>query len=164
MRAWKPDLPIVHLAPKRTPLSTSALWSMSATGLDGCEKLLERIKKIVTDENGTGAAQVALLIENYPDFLSSRVENLLADVVKGCRVNDHFVMAEGESSTWNSSWPLLMEIRNARTGLLLQPESGDGDLVLRTSLPRFKRGDPPPGRGYWVQAGRSVKIQIPLVD
>ncbi len=164
LRAWKPDLPIVHLAPKRTPLSTSALWSMSATGLDGCEKLLERIKKIVTEENGTGAAQVALLIENYPDFLSSRVENLLADVVKGCRVNDHFVMAEGESSTWNSSWPLLMEIRNARTGLLLQPESGDGDLVLRTSLPRFKRGDPPPGRGYWVQAGRSVKIQIPLVD
>ncbi len=164
LRAWKPDLPIVHLAPKRSPLSTWELWSMSAVGLDACEKLLERIKGIVTDENPTGEPQLALLVENYPDFLSSKVENLLSEVVKGCRANDHFVLAEGESSTWGSSWPLLMEVRNARTGLLLQPESSDGDSVLRTSLPRFRKGDPPVGRGYWVQAGRSVKVQVPLVD
>ena len=164
LRAWKPDLPIVHLAPKRSPLSTWELWSMSAVGLDACEKLLERIKGIVTEENATGLPQIALLVESYPDFLSSRVENLLSDVVKGCRANDHFILAEGEASTWTSSWPLLMEIRNARTGLLLQPESTDGDSILRTSLPRFKKGDPPPGRGFWVQAGRSTKLQIPLVD
>lgn len=164
LRRWRPDLPIVHLAPKRSPLSTLELWSMSAVGLDSCEKLLERIKTIVAEENATGEPQVALVIESYPEFVSSKVESLLAEVVKGCRANDHFVLAEGESSTWNSSWPLLMEIRNARTGLLLQPESSDGDTVVRTSLPRFKKGDPPPGRGFWVYGGRSVKVQVPRVD
>ena len=131
---------------------------MSAVGLDPCEKLLERIKGIVTEENPAGAPQIALLVENYPDFLSSKVENLLSEVVKGCRANDHFILAEGEASTWTSSWPLLMEIRNARTGLLLQPESTDGDTILRTSLPRFKKGDPPPGRGFWVQALSLIHI------
>ena len=73
-------------------------------------------------------------------------------------------MAEGESTAWNSPWPLVMEIRNARTGLLLQPDQPDGDTLLRTSLPRVRRADLPPGRGFWVTAGKALKVQLPLAD
>lgn len=164
LRAWKHDLPIVHLSARRSPLSDLDVWDMSATGVDACEKLLERIKGIVSEENRQGTPVLAVVVESYPDFLQSRIEGLLQDVVKACRANEHLIVAEGESNTWNSSWPLLMEIRNARTGLLLQPDYMDGDSLLRTALPRFKKGDPVPGRGYWIHAGKSVKVQIPLAD
>jgi S-DNA-T family DNA segregation ATPase FtsK/SpoIIIE len=164
LRSWRPELPIVHLAPKRSPLSEWDLWSMSAVGLDACETLLGRLQPLVSEENPRDEPQLAVLVEAYPEFLSSKVESLLVEVVKACRGNGHLFVAEGESSTWNSSWPLLMEVRNARTGLLLQADYSDGDSLLRTSLPRFKKGDPPPGRAWWVRAGKTMKVQLPLVE
>ncbi|MDR1790702.1 MAG: FHA domain-containing protein [Propionibacteriaceae bacterium] len=164
LRSWRPKIPIVHLSPKRSPLSELELWSMSATGMDACEKLLERLKPLVSEENPMDEPQLAVLVESYPEFLSSKVENLLTEVVKGCKANSHLFIAEGEFTTWNSSWPLLMEVRNTRTGLLLQADSSDGDSLLRTSLPRFRKADPPPGRGWWVHAGKARQLQIPLVD
>jgi DNA segregation ATPase FtsK/SpoIIIE, S-DNA-T family len=162
LRAWRPDLPLVLVSSRRSPLSGLAVWTTTATGVDECEKVLDKILPIVAEENTGGDPVMALFVEGYPEFLSSRVENRLIDVVKAIRSHDHIVIAEGESSTWNSSWPLLSEVRNARSGLLLQPEYTDGDTVLRTALPRFKKGEPPAGRGYWIRAGKFVKVQVPL--
>lgn len=164
LRNWDAGLPIVHLSARRSPLAGLDLWSMSATGWDACGKLLDRLKQVTSEEAPEGHPLVALLIEGYPEFLSSSVENTLAEVVRNCRTNGHLVIAEGESSTWNSSWPLLTEVRNARTGLMLQPDYLDGESVLRTPLPRFKKGEPIPGRGWWIHAGKSAKLQIPLVE
>lgn len=161
LRAWRPDLRIVHLASRRSPLSGLDVWSDSATGVDACEKILGLVSPIVGAENRQGTPSIAVFIESYPEFLSSRVESLLTTVVKAARANDHFVVAEGEASTWNSSWPLLMEIRNARTGLMLNPDPSDGDTVLRTTLPRFRKAPPIPGRGFWVHGGQAFKVQIP---
>jgi S-DNA-T family DNA segregation ATPase FtsK/SpoIIIE len=164
LSAWRPDLPLVHLSARRSPLSGLDLWTTSATGLDACEKVLQKVQPILAEENHTGGPVMAMLIEGYPEFLSTRIESLLIDVVKSARTHDHILVAEGESSTWNSSWPLLMEVRNARCGLLLQPDYTDGDSILRTPLPRFKKGEPPPGRGYWVRGGKAVKVQLPRVE
>ncbi len=164
LHAWRPDLPLVHLSARRSPLSDLGLWTTSAVGLDACEKVLQKVQPILAEENRTGAPVMAMLIEGYPEFLSTRIESLLIDVVKSVRTHDHVLIAEGEASTWNSSWPLLMEVRNARCGLLLQPDYTDGDSILRTPLPRFRKGEPPPGRGYWIRGGKAVKVQLPRVE
>ncbi len=164
LHAWDPELPIVHLSARRSPLSGLDLWGMSATGVEACAPLVERLKQVTAVEAPDGKPTVAVLIEGYPDFLQSSVESALIEVVKNCRNNGHLVIAEGELSAWNSSWPLLMEIRNARTGLMLAPDSMDGDSILRTSLPRFKKVDVPPGRGWWIHAGKCAKVQVPLVE
>lgn len=81
----------------------------------------------------------------------------LIDAVKKAKRNGHLVVAEGDTSQWNSSWPLLQEVRSARTGLILQPDSMDGELILRTPTPKVRRGEMPVGRGYWVSAGLPSK-------
>ena len=164
LRSWRPELSLVHLAARRSPLSGLPIWNRSGSGLDFAQHLLEELSSIVTQENSTDVPRLALFVESYPEFLQTPAETRLLEVVKAMRANGDFVVAEGEASTWTSSWPLLTEIRNARTGLLLQPEFTDGDAVLRTPLPRFKKGLPIPGRGYWVSGGRCSKVQLPRVD
>lgn len=164
IKAWRPDMPTVHLSSRRSPLSSLPLWDMSATGMDACASLLDRLKQVTAEESADGLPTVAVFVENYPEFLQSKVEPALIEVVQRCRANGHLIVAEGESSTWSSPWPLLQEMRNARTGLLLNPDYMDGDTVLRTALPRFKKGEPIPGRGWWIAAGKSQKLQVPLVE
>lgn len=164
LRSWRPDIVRAHLSARRSPLTSYPLWDFSVFGLDAAERLLNELKPTMISENTTGGPRVALFVESYSDFLQSKAEATLLELVKASRINEDLVVAEGESSTWNSTWPLLMEVKNARTGLLLQPEYTDGEAVLRTALPRFKKGQPIPGRGYWVTGGRSAKIQLPLVD
>lgn len=161
---WNPELPLVHLASRRSPLSDLDAWSTSATGADECRPVVERLLAITSERAADGLPLVAVLIEGYPDFLSGPIENQLADLVRNCRNNGHLVIAEGESSGWGSSWPMLSEVKNARTGLLLQPDPMDGEMVLRTQLPRFRKGDPIPGRGWWIANGKAAKVQIPRVE
>lgn len=164
VKAWRPDMPVVHLSARRSPLSTLDLWDMSATGVDACITLLDRLKVVTAEESPDGMPVVAIFVENYPEFLQSKAEQQLLEVVQRCRANAHLLVAEGESSTWGSPWPLLQEVRNARTGLLLNPDYMDGESVLRTALPRFKKGEPVPGRGWWIASGKSAKLQVPLAD
>jgi S-DNA-T family DNA segregation ATPase FtsK/SpoIIIE len=164
LKAWRPQVVVAHISTRRSPLAAMPIWDASAVGQEAVEHLLERLRATITSENTQGAPRVALFVEAYPEFLQSKNEGALLELVKASRINDDLVVVEGEASTWNSTWPLLMEAKNARTGLLLQPDSADGDAVLRTSLPRFKKGQPIPGRGFWVTGGRSFKVQLPLAD
>jgi S-DNA-T family DNA segregation ATPase FtsK/SpoIIIE len=161
---WKPDLPLVHLASRRSPLSDLELWSASAAGADAVRPVVERLLEVTSGQSDDGLPLVAVLVEGYPDFLSGPVESQLTELVRNCRNNGHLLIAEGEASGWNSSWPMLSEVKNARTGLLLNPDPVDGDMVLRTGLPRFRKGDPIPGRGWWIAAGKAAKVQLPWVD
>jgi S-DNA-T family DNA segregation ATPase FtsK/SpoIIIE len=164
LRAWKTDLPLVFLSPKRSALAGLELWARSATTIDASRELLEWLKEIVTQDNQSDDPQVAVFVADYPEYISSKAEQLLVDVVKACRTNGHFLMAEGESAAWQGGLSsLLSEIKGNRTGLMLAPDSTDGDSVLRTSLPRFRKAEEPPGRGWWVQAGKATKVQIPFV-
>ncbi|WP_431278135.1 hypothetical protein [Leifsonia poae] len=63
-----------------------------------------------------------------------------------------------------SSWPLLGEVKNGRRGILLQPDSMEGDLLLKTPLPRLNRSEFPPGRGMYIAKGKFARVQVPLVD
>ncbi len=75
------------------------------------------------------------------------------ELFRAVKRSEHFVLAESETSTWGSSYPLLAEIKTARTGFLLQPDGVEGDTILRTAIPRVNRAEFPAGRGYYVARG-----------
>ena len=49
-----------------------------------------------------------------------------------------------------------------RRGFLLQPDPMEGDLLLKTPLPRAARSEFPPGRGMLVAKGKTQRVQLPL--
>ena len=163
LKKWSPDLVTVHISPRRTPLSGSEIWDMSFTGEEAITGVIPTLLQIVEKPAAEGRPTIALFMENFPEHIQTVVEPGLLDVVKKARRNGHLVIAEGETSSWQMSWPLVMEVRNARAGILLQPNREDGDLLLRTSLGRFKAGAMPQGRGFWVNRGKAMLTQIPLV-
>lgn len=111
-----------------------------------------------------GVPRIAVFVESLPEFVSTAADGAMTELIKQCRRNGHLLVAEGETTTWASIWQMVLEVRNAKTGLLLQPDQSDGDTLLRTSLPRVKRADYPPGRGFFIKGGRWAKVQLPLVD
>lgn len=159
-----PETPLVHISARRSPLSGLAIWQNSSVGPEGSEELIGVLKDLATNAAPEDAPMMAIYVEYLPEFVGTKVETALTELVKLCRRNGHLLVADGETSGWGSSWGLLTECRNARTGMLLQPDTVDGDTVVRTSLPRTKRGDFPVGRGYWVSAGKATRVQLPLVD
>jgi len=62
------------------------------------------------------------------------------------------------------SWPLLMEVKSARRGFALQPDATEGDILFRTTYPRSRRSEFPPGRGFLVQGGKTRKVQLGLPE
>ncbi len=163
LRRRYPDTPLVHICARRSPLSEASCWTNSAEANDAAE-LLDKVKQLAGESAPAASPLLGLFVEGLPDLVGSPVEMALQEIVKACRRNGHPMIVEGESTTWGSPWPLIMEVRNARTGLLLQPDQMDGDNLLRTSLPRVRRADFPPGRGFYVRSGKTTKVQIPLVD
>ncbi|KAA1421552.1 FHA domain-containing protein [Nocardioides humilatus] len=165
-RRW-PDLRIVHLSTRRSPLSGLDLWTQSADHEEAVKAVLESLDALgpITPAASPDAAPpMALVVEYLPDFVGSGVEQPLLKRIQAMRRAGCPVIAEAETPAWTSSWPLTMEIRNGRTGLLLQPDQADGESLLRTALPRIRRADFPAGRGFWVKGGAVAKVQLPLVE
>ena len=159
VRAAVPDIRLFHLSARRSPVASSALWDAAGDTWPAAREVIERAVAAQEDPS----VRVGVFVEHYPEFLQTEVEQRLLALVQACKRNGHLLVAEGEGPSWTAPWPLLMEIRNARAGLLLQPDQGDGDTLLRTTLPRCRRSDFPLGRGFWVRGGRAEKVQVPLV-
>lgn len=163
VRRAHPSVPLVHLTGRPSPLSSLDLWRVTGTGVTDVAGKLEKLTEIVSSPAGDGPS-IAIFVEYLTDFVGTPTEQPLADLVKACRRNGQLIVGEGEASTWGGLWSVITEMRAARTGLLLQPDQHDGESLLRTPLPRIRPGSNPPGRGFWVQGGKTLKVQVPLVE
>lgn len=164
LRTWNPQLPMIHLSAGRSRLAQPGRWLHSVIGEDEVADFLPRLTEYASQVASPGRAGFALVIEGHGQFVNSSVEYELADVIKQVRRNGHLIIAESESSEWQSGGPLLQEVRNQRTGLILQPESFEGESLLRVETPAVKAREMPPGRGFWIANGKAEKVQIPLVE
>jgi len=54
--------------------------------------------------------------------------------------------------------------KQSRQGIVLKPDTYDGDTIFKTAFGKVKRGDSPVGRGFFVQAGRAHMVQTPYVE
>ena len=151
----------VFISPRRSALADVAgLWDLTMLGDEQIKEGLEKIKDYVAMQAPDNHPLLVLVVEHYPEVVGTPVEKDLLAAVKQAKRSGHLVIAEGETSGWSGYSPMLAEIKNSRTGLLIQPDTGDGETLLRTPTPRIQRGEMVPGRGYWISAAKAVKVQI----
>ena len=162
-RAAMPAMRLVYLGNAKSPLRSWEHWSDAAAGIEEvsalAKTLLAEVQKPATDGH-----RIGLVVESITDFVSTPADADLLALIKAAKRNDHFVIAESETSTLMPSWPLLMEVKSARRGFGLQPDAQEGDILFRTTYPRSKRSEFPPGRGWLVQAGKVRRVQLALPE
>jgi S-DNA-T family DNA segregation ATPase FtsK/SpoIIIE len=160
LRRFDPAFQLYYLGNARSPLVRAYPWTETATTVEEVAGIAKDLLAAVTDP--AAVERHAVFVESIGDFLQSAADAPLVELIKAVRRSDHFLLAEGETSSWGSSWGLLAEVKNGRRGLLLQPESMEGDLLLKTPLPRFARSEFPPGRGMFIAKGTFDRVQLPL--
>ncbi|QDZ15025.1 FtsK/SpoIIIE domain-containing protein [Humibacter ginsenosidimutans] len=160
LHRFDPGFQLYYLGNARSPLVRAYPWADVATTVEEVGGIAKDLLGAVTDVGS--ADRFGIFIESIGDFLQSTADAPLVELIKAVRRSSHFLLAEGETSGWGSSWGLMAEVKNGRRGLLLQPESMEGDLLLKTPLPRFARSEFPPGRGMYIAKGTFERVQVPL--
>jgi S-DNA-T family DNA segregation ATPase FtsK/SpoIIIE len=158
LRRARPGVTTHYFGFRRSPLAGDA-WDEAALGVDESAelalKLTEQWEQGVDPRTGR-----VVVIDGVGSFLQTDADAPLETLVKTCRTNGDLVIADGETADVTSSWPLLVAIKSARYGLVLQPDQSDGDQLFRTTFPRMNRADFPPGRGMLVAKGRAHRVQV----
>lgn len=163
LRQAHPEAPLVYLGARRSALRRLDLWAHAATGAADVAELAAELLESVEEPPPEGEVGTVVVIEALADFLTGAAEKPLTELIKAIKRNEHFVIAEGDTSTWGSSWPLIAEIRNGRRGMALQPDQVEGDALFRTSFPRVSRKEFPVGRGMVVDKAKVRRVQLPLL-
>jgi len=158
-----PGMKLYYIGNAKSPLRAVSLWTQTAAGP---EEAMELAKQLLEDALTPASAthRIGVVVESIADFLSTPADPHLVALIKAIKRNDHFVIAESETSTLMPSWPLLMEVKSARRGFALQPDATEGDILFRTTYPRSRRSEFPPGRGFLVQGGKTRKVQLGLPE
>ncbi len=146
----------VYLGNQRSALLSTVQWTHVATDANAALSILSE----VTSSDKIEASDLVLVIEGIADYANSLAESQIGELVRRAKRGEGVVIVDGDVSEFTSSFGLMGEIKAARRGLVLQPETHDGDAILKTPFPRISRGEFPPGRGYVVDGGRLHKVQV----
>ena len=155
-----PGLSRYYLGNSRSAIGGAGGWAAVATTMDEVAALAKELAAGVSDPKTGG--KVVVVVEGIADFLGSPADSSIVELIKAVKRSDHFLIADSETSQWGSSYPILAEIKSARTGFLLQPDGIEGETILKTALPRVNRSEFPTGRGYLVARGKATRVQLPL--
>jgi S-DNA-T family DNA segregation ATPase FtsK/SpoIIIE len=162
LRRCNPASTFVLFGTRRSMLLSAADWAHRALTADEMETLATDLAERVSADDPTTASLV-VVVESIGDLLNGPADMPLQDLFKACRAMDRFVIAEGETTSIGSSWPLLQAIKASRYGIAMQPEQMDGEGLFKTPFPRITRAEFPQGRGLYVRSGRAARVQVPLV-
>jgi S-DNA-T family DNA segregation ATPase FtsK/SpoIIIE len=158
-----PGVALVLFGSKRSPLASLGIWQQTATSPAEVAEAAAKLEQAAA-AGGEGGQRYAVMIEAVNEYLSTPADLPLTAMIKTFTRLGHVVIAEGETSVIGGAWPLLAAVKSARTGLALQPEQGDGQLVYKTDFPRGRRADYPQGRGLLVEGGRVRLLQVAIPE
>jgi S-DNA-T family DNA segregation ATPase FtsK/SpoIIIE len=161
LTAARPDTDCVLFGQRRSPLNSVTAWAATAHGPTEIEQLAQKLTARLGDAAGRS---IVVVVEAIGDLLDTEADVPLQELVRVCRDQGVFVIAEGETSTVGGSWPLLQAVKSARSGIVLQPDQLDGDMLFKTPFPRTTRAEYPAGRGLMVQGGQVQKVQVALPE
>lgn len=156
-----PSIRRILISPRRSALA-SAGWHETATDPEEAAGLADRIAAAA--EGGGADHRFAVVIESLPEFTATLAEPELERMIKVLAREDHIVVGEGETSTWQQAYTLAGPMKAGRRGLLLVPGEMDGEMLMGTPLGRIRRADFPPGRGFLIVNGRAAKLQVAITD
>ncbi|WP_084631045.1 FtsK/SpoIIIE domain-containing protein [Demequina aestuarii] len=157
LRRWRRDMPLYYLGARRSQLRGWQGWTAAAGEAQELEGLDEAIERAVAGEH-----PIALVVESAADFADTPSDSRLQGWLRRARMGDLLIIAESDSSDFGGYGALKTELRSARRGMVLRPETPDGDAILKTSFPRVSRAEFGQGRGLWAASGRVARLQVPL--
>jgi S-DNA-T family DNA segregation ATPase FtsK/SpoIIIE len=163
LRRWQPDIRLFYVGSRRSTLATLPDWERAAV-IDAEASELAAALPGLAGEAAPGSPLCVVVIEAVPEFVGGPADFALQEMIKKLLAAGQLVVGEGETSALGSSYPLLVAMRGGRSGIALQPDQLDGNL-LRVQFPRLRRADFPPGRGLFVSRGsQPVVIQVALLE
>ena len=165
LRRWAPGIQFVLLTPRRSALASWPGWAMVKTGAGDVDDYVRDVLRplLEAESDADAAPRFAVFAEAVTDFANSLADTTLVEALVAARRNGHPFIMEAEVGEAAGYGSLMSEARQARTGMILQPETADEGL-FRTPLGRCVRSEFPPGRGLWVTGGKTARVQLPLVE
>ena len=158
----RPSSQLVLFGARRSQLGAVAPWATHVSPVDDVAAAALALVEQITAES-PAVSDLVVVIENVGDLAGGPAEDDVQELLKACRAFDHFVIAEGETSTL-SGWGLMQTVKMNKYGMAMQPDDSDGDTVFSTSFPRVRRADFPAGRGLFVRGGRVYRVQVATPD
>jgi S-DNA-T family DNA segregation ATPase FtsK/SpoIIIE len=158
---WNSAMALYLFTPRRSSeLAALPDWTEVAAGTDDIVALATRLQGELHE--GAHHGLMTVVVERMDDLAGTVAELPVSGLVKACLDHDRFVVAEGETVFFGSSFGLPGLVKTSRSGLALHPDGVEGQTVFRSSFPAFNRVDQPEGRGFLVQHGRPEMLQVAL--
>jgi S-DNA-T family DNA segregation ATPase FtsK/SpoIIIE len=161
MERFDPTIRLYHFGTRRSELKDFRPWIRSAVRPDDEKELSTDLLELVTAEHSDG--RIVIVIEDIPHLADGPADRAMRALLQAMNNSEHMLIGEAEVSRATGSIGVLGEWKVGRQGIVLKPDTYDGDSIFKTSFGRVKRSDFPVGRGMFVQAGRAITMQVPLV-
>lgn len=159
---FDPEVKLFHFGGRRAELTDFRPWVRSAVRPDDIEVLAKELTELVADESVPG--RIVIVAEDVAQLNDSPAERPLRALMAAVNNSDHVLFGEADISRSGSSSGVMGEWKAGRQGIALQPDTYDGDSIFKVPFPRLKRSESPVGRGIFVQFGKGVMVQVPLIE
>ena len=113
---------------RRSQLANVLPWSVHVSSPDDIAASAGELTAQITAESPS-VAELVVVIESVGELSGGSADDAVQELLKACRAFDHFVIAEGETSTL-SGWGLMQVVKMNKYGMAMQPDDGDGDLLF----------------------------------
>ena len=161
MERFDPNVRMYHLGTRRSELKDFRPWVRSAIKPEEEKDLVTELTELVTSDVADG--RILIVIEDIPHLADGAADRPMRALLQAMNNSDHMLIGEAEISRASGSVGVLGEWKTGRQGIILKPDTYDGESIFKTAFSRVKRSDFPVGRGIFVQAGRMVTMQMPFV-
>jgi S-DNA-T family DNA segregation ATPase FtsK/SpoIIIE len=158
------DLEVHLLLPRRSALAAmSDRVTSAARGAEQCTEAARRLQDAVTARSPDVEHPLCVVvIDDVSELADGPPAAALETILRRGRDVNVRVLAACETGQARSFSPVLRELRKDGNGMLLEPSIDmDGEL-LGVRLPRRANLAFPPGRGFLVDAGVAVLVQVGL--
>jgi len=162
MRRLDPATVLFHFGGRRAQLKDYTSWTRSAVTPEDAKELAKEITELIADDSLP--TRVLIVVEDVPQFADSPAEREMKALFQAINRSDHLLIGDADVTQVTSGFGFICDFKAGRKGIILKPDSFDGDAVFKVPFPKVKRTDFPEGRGIFVQAGRQVTVQLPLVE
>ena len=161
MERYDPNVRMYHFGSRRAELKDFRPWVRSATKAEDEKELATELAELVVSDAQNG--RIMIVIEDIPHLADGPADRPMRALLQAMNNSDHLLIGEAEISRASGSIGVLGEWKTGRQGIVLKPDTYDGEGIFKTPFGRVKRADFPVGRGIFVQAGRTVTMQMPFV-
>jgi len=161
MERFDPDLRLYHFGSRRAELKDFRPWVRSAVRADDEKELAAELAELVVSD--APGSRIMIVIEDMPHLADGPADRPMRTLLQAMNNSEHILIGEAEITRASGSIGVLGEWKSGRQGIVLKPDTYDGESIFKSPFGRVKRSDFPVGRGIFVQAGRAVTMQMPFV-